>query len=68
LAQTDLDSAESQRYQAMAVDCMTKACEIELDEFQLRIMPIRKEWRPHKKSRNRTKAASTGGLVVAKPE
>jgi hypothetical protein len=68
LAQIDLDPAESRRYQAMAVDCMTKAREMELDEFQLRIMPIRKAWRPPRKSGKRTKAASTGGLVVEKPE
>ena len=67
LAQIDEEPVESRRYRALAFDCLTKARELELDEFQLRIMPIRQEWRPGMTSRKKTKAASVGGLVVDKP-
>jgi hypothetical protein len=60
LAQIEDEPAESRRYRAMALDCMTKAHELELDEFQLRIMPILREWSPGKTSGKKTKAASVG--------
>jgi hypothetical protein len=67
LAEIDDEPVESRRYRAMALDCMTKARELELDELQLRIMPIRQEWRPSKTSSERTKVVPVGGLAVHKP-
>ena len=46
LVQIDGGSFESRHHRAMALDCMAKARELDLDEFQSRIMPIRDEWRP----------------------
>jgi hypothetical protein len=63
MAQIDGEPADSRRYRAMALDCLIKARELELDEFQLRIMPIRREWRPCKTSGKNTKVAPAGGPV-----
>jgi hypothetical protein len=61
LAQIDSEPAESRRHRARALDCMTKARELDLDELQSRVMPIRDEWRPAGNSEKRTKAAPVGG-------
>jgi hypothetical protein len=44
LANIDGDPVESRRYRRMALDCLAKARELELDEFRLRVMPVTEEW------------------------
>jgi hypothetical protein len=46
LANIDGDPVESRRYRRMALDCSAKARELDLDEFQLRVMPVTKECTP----------------------
>jgi hypothetical protein len=41
-----IEPVESQQHRAMALDCMSKARELDLDAFQSRVMPIRDKWRP----------------------
>jgi len=50
LSQIDGDPVASSRYRRMALDCLAKARELDLDEFQSRVMPVREEWHSRRKS------------------
>jgi hypothetical protein len=62
-----IEPVESEQHRAMALDCMTKARELDLDAFQSQLMPIRDEWRPSG-IQKRTKAAPVDGLVARQTE
>jgi hypothetical protein len=63
LAQTDQEPGASQCYKAVALDCMAKARELDIDKLQSRTMPNRKEWRSSSHSGNGRKATSIGSAV-----
>jgi len=46
LSRIDRDPAASRRYRRMALDCLAKARELDIDEFQSRVMPVRKNGNP----------------------
>ena len=59
LAHTDGDPVASRRYRPMALDCLAKARELDIDEFRSRIMPvIREEWHHRRKSGKKNRGPS----------
>jgi hypothetical protein len=53
LAHIGGDPVASRRYRQMALDCLAKAHELDIDEFQSRVMPVREEWCSRRKIRKR---------------
>ena len=59
LAHTDGDPVASRRYGRMALDCLAKARELDIDEFRSGVMPvIREEWHHRRKSGKKNRGPS----------